>query len=280
MSCSSAGFKDAAEELCDGRAAPLVLALVQGNRFSADELARLRRLLDEAAGRSAAIGQVEIIAEQAQLIAADSRIAIQAEWGHTPMLVWFAETTIVAGIWPWWRSLASRLRPIGPSVRHALWLVVLIKLITPPLVSWPWAAPIGGASSGPHSGLKPLVPPPCRKDRRPSCWCLPRSNKSLRRIDRRRARYRTDRNRRRQCQRWTSLRSGPYRTRRDRERPSRSDCPPRSCGHLSLPDRDLVSARVAVGWLVVSVILAIGQVDPDRPVSPPAVRGGCRPPTT
>jgi len=43
-------LKDAAEELCDGRAAPLVLALVQGNRFSAAELARLRQLLDEAAG--------------------------------------------------------------------------------------------------------------------------------------------------------------------------------------------------------------------------------------
>jgi BlaI family penicillinase repressor len=45
-------LKDAALEFCDGRAAPLVLALVQGNQFSADELARLRRLLDEAAGRS------------------------------------------------------------------------------------------------------------------------------------------------------------------------------------------------------------------------------------
>jgi BlaI family transcriptional regulator, penicillinase repressor len=43
-------LKDAADEFCDGRAAPLVLALVQGNQFSADELARLRRLLDEAAG--------------------------------------------------------------------------------------------------------------------------------------------------------------------------------------------------------------------------------------
>jgi BlaI family transcriptional regulator, penicillinase repressor len=42
-------LKDAAEELCDGRAAPLVLALVQGGRFSADELARMRRLLAEAA---------------------------------------------------------------------------------------------------------------------------------------------------------------------------------------------------------------------------------------
>jgi BlaI family transcriptional regulator, penicillinase repressor len=45
-------LKDAAEEFCDGRAAPLVLALVQGNQFSAEEVARLRRLLDEAAGRS------------------------------------------------------------------------------------------------------------------------------------------------------------------------------------------------------------------------------------
>jgi BlaI family penicillinase repressor len=45
-------LKDAAEEFCDGRAAPLVLALVQGNQFSADEVARLRRLLDEAADRT------------------------------------------------------------------------------------------------------------------------------------------------------------------------------------------------------------------------------------
>jgi BlaI family transcriptional regulator, penicillinase repressor len=43
-------LQDAADELCDGRAAPLVLALVQGGRFSAEELARLRRLMDEAAG--------------------------------------------------------------------------------------------------------------------------------------------------------------------------------------------------------------------------------------
>jgi BlaI family transcriptional regulator, penicillinase repressor len=42
-------LQDAADELCDGRAAPLVLALVQGGRFSAEELARMRRLLDEAA---------------------------------------------------------------------------------------------------------------------------------------------------------------------------------------------------------------------------------------
>jgi predicted transcriptional regulator len=45
-------LKDAAKELCDGRAAPLVLALVQGHRFSAEELARFRRLLDAATDAS------------------------------------------------------------------------------------------------------------------------------------------------------------------------------------------------------------------------------------
>ena len=46
-------LKDAADELCDGQTVPLVLALVQGNRFSSEELARLRRMLDVAGGRPA-----------------------------------------------------------------------------------------------------------------------------------------------------------------------------------------------------------------------------------
>lgn len=41
-------LKETAEELCGGSAAPLVLALVQGNRFSPEELARFQSLLDEA----------------------------------------------------------------------------------------------------------------------------------------------------------------------------------------------------------------------------------------
>jgi predicted transcriptional regulator len=41
-------LKDAAAELCDGAAAPLVLALVQGNRFTAEELDRIRRMIDKA----------------------------------------------------------------------------------------------------------------------------------------------------------------------------------------------------------------------------------------
>jgi predicted transcriptional regulator len=46
-------LREAADDLCDGEAAPLVLALVQGNRFTPEDLARFRRLLDEAAGQVA-----------------------------------------------------------------------------------------------------------------------------------------------------------------------------------------------------------------------------------
>ena len=41
-------LREAADELCDGDAAPLVLALVQKHRFTDEELARFRLLLDGA----------------------------------------------------------------------------------------------------------------------------------------------------------------------------------------------------------------------------------------
>jgi BlaI family transcriptional regulator, penicillinase repressor len=41
-------LQEAAEELCDGNAVPLVMALVQKHRFSPEDLARFQRLLDEA----------------------------------------------------------------------------------------------------------------------------------------------------------------------------------------------------------------------------------------
>ena len=55
------------------------------------------------------------------------------------MLWWFAETTFVAALLACVAALAGRLGAIGPSARHILWLVVLIKLITPPLIKAPWA---------------------------------------------------------------------------------------------------------------------------------------------
>lgn len=38
---------DLAAELCDGTSSPLVRALVEGQKFSADEISQFRRLLDE-----------------------------------------------------------------------------------------------------------------------------------------------------------------------------------------------------------------------------------------
>lgn len=35
----------------------------------------------------------------------------------------------------------GRLLRLRPAARHALWLVVLLKLLTPPLVYWPWTLP-------------------------------------------------------------------------------------------------------------------------------------------
>ena len=38
-------------------------------------------------------------------------------------------------------ALACRFGRIGPVARHALWVLVLLKFVTPPVVVWPWAAP-------------------------------------------------------------------------------------------------------------------------------------------
>ncbi len=55
------------------------------------------------------------------------------------MLAWCAETAIVTGILALVALAIGRHRSVTPAVKHALWLVVLIKFVTPPLLSWPWA---------------------------------------------------------------------------------------------------------------------------------------------
>jgi predicted transcriptional regulator len=46
-------LKDLANDLCGGTSAPLVLALVEGQRLSREEIEQLRRRLDELEGRAA-----------------------------------------------------------------------------------------------------------------------------------------------------------------------------------------------------------------------------------
>jgi beta-lactamase regulating signal transducer with metallopeptidase domain/multidrug resistance efflux pump len=57
------------------------------------------------------------------------------------MLWWFAQTTLIAGALAVVATLAGRWKRLGPEARHALWLLVLIKLAIPPFIAWPWSVP-------------------------------------------------------------------------------------------------------------------------------------------
>jgi beta-lactamase regulating signal transducer with metallopeptidase domain len=57
------------------------------------------------------------------------------------MLGWSAQTTVIAMVLAAIAILASRSRRLGPAARHVLWLVVMIKLVAPPVVNWPWSPP-------------------------------------------------------------------------------------------------------------------------------------------
>ncbi|MFL5245628.1 MAG: M56 family metallopeptidase [Gemmataceae bacterium] len=57
------------------------------------------------------------------------------------LLWWLAHNTLFAALLAGIVFLACRLGRLRPAVRHALWLLVLVKLATPPLLNWPWSAP-------------------------------------------------------------------------------------------------------------------------------------------
>jgi beta-lactamase regulating signal transducer with metallopeptidase domain len=57
------------------------------------------------------------------------------------MAWWLFQNVVITATLALIVACACRTTRIGPVARHALWLVVLVKFITPPLVVWPWAAP-------------------------------------------------------------------------------------------------------------------------------------------
>jgi len=86
------------------------------------------------------------------------------------MLWWIAQNiavtlALVVIVWSACRSFR-----IGPVGRHALWLVVLLKMLTPPLVAWPWAVgepvwvwlspPLAPASDSSSVGMASQPPSP------------------------------------------------------------------------------------------------------------------------
>ena len=53
------------------------------------------------------------------------------------MLWWLLQNTVTAALLAGVVCALCRLGRFRPAVRHALWLVVLLKLLTPPVVVWP-----------------------------------------------------------------------------------------------------------------------------------------------
>ena len=51
------------------------------------------------------------------------------------MLAWFAWNTVAAAVLAGVVLVVCRLHRLSPAVRHALWLVVLLKLLTPAWVA-------------------------------------------------------------------------------------------------------------------------------------------------
>src|SRR6266700_1510447 len=54
-------------------------------------------------------------------------------------LWWLVQNTVTVAIAIPLVALACRVFRHRPAVQHALWLILLIKLMTPPLAVWPWS---------------------------------------------------------------------------------------------------------------------------------------------
>src|SRR5687767_2372792 len=72
------------------------------------------------------------------------------------MLWWMFQNVLIAAALAGLVWLICRIRWLSPAARHALWLIVLVKLITPPLVVWPWAIPTDWQATSGH--VEPALP--------------------------------------------------------------------------------------------------------------------------
>ncbi len=57
------------------------------------------------------------------------------------MAWWLFQNVVVTAILAIAVAIVCRTTRFGPVARHALWFIVLIKFVTPPVLVWPWAAP-------------------------------------------------------------------------------------------------------------------------------------------
>lgn len=57
------------------------------------------------------------------------------------MTWWLVQHVVATTVFASLVALVCRLMRLGPVAQHALWLLVLIKFVTPPMVEWPWTLP-------------------------------------------------------------------------------------------------------------------------------------------
>jgi beta-lactamase regulating signal transducer with metallopeptidase domain len=166
------------------------------------------------------------------------------------MLGWFVETTLVASGLAVVAALAGRLRSIGPTVRHLLWLVVLVRLMTPPMVSWPWAVQWGDLNWPLISASVAAVTPEFCADNSVSQPTAPFAETArLADLDRSQ----------------TTFRTAPAAAERvvDESGAADPDAPVldgRTVESAATPDRAArLTVMLVIGWLIVTVLLGAGQ---------------------
>jgi len=79
------------------------------------------------------------------------------------LLWWLAQNTITIALAVAAVIVLCRLAPRRPAWQHLLWLVVMVKFVTPPVVVWPWAidgltGPWLQTTADPASGGQPSSP--------------------------------------------------------------------------------------------------------------------------
>lgn len=70
------------------------------------------------------------------------------------MIGWLIQNAVLAAVLAAAVALVVRLARPGPAARHALWLVVLLRLVLPPGPAWPWHLPV--RSEVPQTVAAPL----------------------------------------------------------------------------------------------------------------------------
>jgi beta-lactamase regulating signal transducer with metallopeptidase domain len=76
------------------------------------------------------------------------------------MLEWLLLHTLTVTLLAGLAYGLPRCRRLSPAAQHLLWLVVLVKLVTPPVLSWPWALPDPRHTPAAPLPQQPVLPSP------------------------------------------------------------------------------------------------------------------------